>query len=121
MKGFARMLEAVLAVLLIFTFLIILSSGRVKEDRPEDLNVKAYEILADLNEKGVLGPYASANDAHSINMSISYDAHNHTANVCEPDGSCHGPEPDSNDVWVGSYLVAGDNSYNPKLVKLYIY
>lgn len=120
MKGFARMLEAVLAVLLIFTFLIVLSSGKVKES-PEDLNVKAYEILVDLNEKGVLGPYANANDAHSINMSISYDAHNHTVNVCEPDGSCHGPEPISNNVWVGSYLVAGYNSYNPKLVKLYIY
>lgn len=121
MKAYARMLEAVIAIFLIYTFLMILSSGQVKEDRPEDLELKAYELLEGLDEQGVLRGYAASNDYNSIDAALEYRAHNHTVNVCEPDGSCHGSVPNETEVWVGSYIVAGQDSYNPKLVKLYIY
>jgi hypothetical protein len=121
MKAYVRMLEAAVAIFLVYTFLIILSSGRAREDRPEDLKLRAYELLEGLDDQGVLRGYAAANDYASIDAAIDYEAHNHTVNVCEPDGSCHGQIPNGTDVWVGSYILAGQSSYNPKLVKLYIY
>ncbi len=121
MRGYARMLEAVIAIFLIYTFLIYLSSGTVKQDRPEDLKLKAYELLKGLDDQGSLREYAAVNDYASIDAALAYYAHNHTANVCETDGTCYGPVPNETSVWVGTYIIAGQNSYNPKLVKLYVY
>lgn len=120
MKGFARTLEAVISVILIYTFLVILTAPESTEAAPEDLTGMAYELLGSLDSTS-LRAYASEDNFTAINDSIEFDAKNHTINVCNPDGDCTGPEPDADEIWSAFKLVAGNGEYEPKLVKLYLY
>ena len=115
------MLEAVLAIFLIYGFLMVLSSAPEKAEAPQELKLKAYELLQGLDDAGVLRSLAAANDYAAINAAVDYSAKNHSVSVCEPDGTCHGSAPTAGDVWVGTYALAGDSAYSPKLVKLYLY
>lgn len=100
---------------------MVISSAPDKAEAPQDLKLKAYDLLQGLDDANTLRAWADANDYASINAAVDYSAKNHIVNVCEPDGTCHGDSPNATDVWIGTYVLAGADAYNPKLVKLYLY
>jgi hypothetical protein len=121
MRGFWYTLEAAMGVTIILSFLFLLATNLNVQKVPEDLEIKAQELLKDLDDKGLLRSYAVAKNWSGLNSQINYYSHNHTVQICDSEGTCVGSVPEGSNVWVGSYIIAGDSGYNPLVVKLYLY
>ena len=119
MRGFWHIVEAVLACLIMFGFLIVITRNIVVV--PEKaLDVKAYEILQDLDEQGILRGYAVNYDYQSLDAYVPIYARSHSVQICNAT-YCAGDVPSAKTIWVGSYIIAGDDSYEPRVIKLYIW
>ncbi len=113
------MLEAVIAGVIIFGFLAVIGQTYMSPSR-EDVALQAYQSLKSLDEQGALRPAAASWDWGSLNGQVRIYGRNHTVEICSP-SECQGGTPDGTNVWVGSYLISGDGSYQPRLVKLYLW
>ncbi len=120
MRGFWYMIEAVLAGIILLGFLIMLTSGYVSVPR-EDMSLKGYGILHELDQQGILRAYAVTGNYSGLNSRIRLFGYNHSVQICNQMGSCLGSMPNAENVWVGNYAIAGEDQYNPKLVKLYVW
>ncbi len=122
MKGFWRMIESVIAVVMLLSFLAV--AGGVYFARTgggADMASLGYEKLRQLDESNELRPYAAAGDTAAINAKIELPGYNHSISLCSPSGTCIGNYTSSRNVVVSSYLMAGNNSYDPLEVRLYIW
>ena len=122
MKGFWRVMESVVAVLMLLSFLSV--AGGVyfaKTEGGADLASTGYEKLKQLDEGDGLRPYAAANDTAAINAQIELPGYNHSIVLCAPSGVCIGNYTSSKNVIVSSYVIAGNSSYAPTEVRLYIW
>jgi len=113
------MLEAVIAGIIIIGFVAVVSRSYISIPQ-EDTALQAYQALKGLDEQGILRPYAAANDWGSLNSEVKIYSRNHTIEICSLSG-CSGQKPHGDNVWVGSYIIAGDQSYQPLQVKLYLW
>ena len=120
MKGFWYIIEGVLAGIILIGFLLVLASGYARFPA-EDIGLRSYRILHELDQQGMLGSYAANNDYQGLNSQISLFGYNHSVQICSQSGICMGSAPDAGDVWVGNYMISGLDAYNPKLVRLYIW
>ncbi|MBL7206115.1 MAG: hypothetical protein ISS36_00780 [Candidatus Aenigmarchaeota archaeon] len=115
MRGFWYTLEAVLAGILLIGFLLAVNtfylSPRTSEPQP-------YLILKGLDEQGILRAYAVADDYSGLNSQID-TAYNHSVEICST--GCVGEKSEADNVFVGRYFVSGENSYDPKEVRLYLW
>jgi len=121
MKGVWFTMESMIACIIIGMFVIFVSTGYVIEFQYVDASEMAYDILKGLEDRDVLRGYAIALDYEGLGSEIDITGYNHTVNICNSAGSCVGPEPDAADVWVGSYLIAGQSVYQPLEVKLFVW
>ena len=118
MRGFWYMLEAVIAGIIIIGFLAVMSQSYMAPT--QDYTLKAYAVLKGLDEQGVLRPYAEAGDWGGLDSEIKLYGRNHSIQLCTP-SECIGQLPQGENVWVGNYMIAGGQGYNPMQVKLYVW
>ncbi len=119
MRGFWYMLEAVIAGIIIIGFVAVVSQSYINASN-EDFTLQAYQSLKGMDEQGILRPYAAAGDWGYLNSQVKIYSMNHTVEICSTSG-CAGQKPDGPNVWVGSYIISGDQSYQPLQVKLYLW
>ncbi len=121
MKGMWRMVESVIAVLLIMLFLA--SAGSVYFTAPDEngLTEAGYQLLKEMDSRGVLRPYAAAGNYAAINSGVQMPAYNHSVQICSLGGACTGEYPSSDNIVVSGYVIAGSETYAPLEVKLYVW
>ena len=122
MRGFLHMMEALLAGIIIIGFAIMLTGGNyLLRQAPVDLDSTAYSILKGIDSDGSLVQYADSFDYNSIGDQVSVPGYNSSIVICDESGTCAGYVPEIADVWAGTYVTAGDSSYSPRIVKLYLW
>ena len=114
------MLEAVIAGMIIIIFVMNISSGMHGLALQPDMSGKGYIILSNLDVQGKLRNYTTARDFAGLESEIEIFGYNHSVQICDPSG-CAGSMPDAGNVWTANYIVAGDISFDPATVKLYIW
>ncbi len=119
MRGFWYMLEAIIAGIIIIGFLAVISQTFINPQQ-SDLSARAYDALKGLDQQGVLRPYAAAGDWGGLNSEVRIYDSNHSIMLCTH-SQCVGQRPEANNVWVGNYMIAGDQTYNPVQVRLYMW
>jgi hypothetical protein len=113
------MLEAVIAGIIIMGFVAVVSQNYISTGQ-EDSALQAYQSLKGLDGQGILRPYAAAGDWGYLNSQVKIYGRNHTIEICSLSG-CAGQKPEGPNVWVGSYLISGDQDYQPLQIKLYLW
>ena len=121
MKGIWYMLEALLAGVVLITFLVTLKAVYISMTPQEEASTEAYVTLKELDESGLLRNYAVANDFNGLDSEVKLYYYNHSVEICNPQGNCFGEKPDSDNVWVGSYLISGGDGFAPRIVHLYLW
>ena len=115
-------LEVMIAAIAIVTFLVILSfQAQDISTVPEDLDETAYDLLRSLDDRGLLREYAVAHDYSSLNNQIIVYRYNHSIEICDYEDTCVGSKPNASNIWVGTYVISGDNAYSPHTVRLYLW
>jgi len=120
MRGVWYILEAIISIILILTFLLVIRNTALIAPQ-QDVSLTGYSLLRGLDDRGLLRNYTVNGDYEAINSSIRYYVYNHTVEICDYSGSCSGMKPNTTNVYVSSYIISGDNEYNPYEVKLYLY
>jgi hypothetical protein len=121
MKGILYMVEAVLAGIILIAFLAALKAVYLDPNPQHEYGVRAHQILRDLDERGILRPYAEDNNYAGLNNLISSTYLEHGIRICDSSWSCAGTVPNATDVWAGTYIIAGNDSFSPRTVKLYLW
>lgn len=114
------MFEAIFAGIIIITFLLIIGRVYFITTQPENPSIKAYEILKGLDDQGMLKEYTVSLDYDGLNSQIS-SPFNHSIEICNKYDSCVGERPDASNIWIGGYIISGNNTYEPYHVKLYLW
>ena len=121
MKGVIFTLEAVIAGTILITFLVFIVSNFSPPPQEGDLTIRAYEILEGLDNQGILRNYTVNQDFDGLNSQVKFFSANHSIQICDLSGSCVGTIPNASDIFTGTYIIAGNESYNPFYVKLYLW
>ncbi|MBN2042256.1 MAG: hypothetical protein JW754_00455 [Candidatus Aenigmarchaeota archaeon] len=120
-KGFWRMFESIVAVSILMVFVLSLSIQYVREPAEPIMKIRGYEILENMDKNDKLRGYVMAGDSDGINSAIVIGGYNHSIEICDYSGTCNGTYPDAENIWLSVYYVAGENTYDPREVKLYIW
>lgn len=121
MKGFLYMIEAMLAGIILIGFLMTLAGNNLTL-LGDDMSLRGYEILHDLDGQGILRQYAVDGNYSGLNSQIKLISYNHSVQICDQGNVCTGSMPSADNVWVGNYyIIAGEGTYEPYLVKLYMW
>ncbi len=119
-KGFWRTFESVLAVIILLFFVVTLGV-RYSFPPPEvGLSERGYEILRSLDNRGELRPYVVGNQTEVLESKIRIQGYNHTIQICNWAG-CSGDRPPTQNVWVSTYIISGENVYDPYEIKLFMW
>ena len=121
MRGFWFMLEAVLAGVLMIGFMLVLGQLYAVPSVEGDIPAMGYSQLQQLNDRQVLRLLAASGDAVAIDSYVSVPGYKHSVQVCDPSGSCSGTMPSGMEVWISSYIVSGEDTYTPRIVRLYLW
>lgn len=113
------MIEAMTAGLILVSFVAFLATTSFSAP-PVDHTILAYRALHELDAQGQLKTAAVAGDYQAITNLVSIPSLNHTVEICTR-SSCSGVQPDAPNIWVGTYFIAGEGTYNPREVKLYVF
>ena len=120
MKGFWYTVEAIIAGIVVIGFLIVISKGIFLAPNIGIYQTEAMDILDDLYNKGYLRDYAVLQDNDTLDSLISTE-YNHTIQICNSVGVCTGNKPSQDNLLLGMYFVGGKSTYNPYIVKLYLW
>ncbi len=121
MKGFWRMVESIAAVTILMVFVLSLSIQYIREPAEPIMKIRGYEILENMDKNGNLRSYVVSDDSNGLSNAISLGGYNHSIEICDYSGTCNGTYPDAENIWLSVYYIAGENTYNPREVKLYIW
>ena len=125
MKGFWRMMESVLAVLIIMIFLTTAGGVYFSAAGTNAPSSQGYEKLKELDYRNELRPLATAKDYAAINSSIDVPGYSHSVRICDFGGNCWGnyagSQVASGNVVVSSYIISGYDSYGPLEIRLYMW
>ncbi len=120
-KGFEKTLEAAIAIVLILVSMVFIFAG--EEIREPQISATGYECLKNLEDQGLLRYYAVNNLEDSLNTSLKTcipPLLNYTAKICAT-SQCSAVLPVNRTIFLSSYLIAGYDSFNPKLVNLWVW
>jgi hypothetical protein len=120
MKGIWYMIEALMAGIILITFLVMLKSSYFSTLPQEKASLTAYATLKGLDDAGLLRPYAVAGDYEGLSSNINLYSYEHSVEICTQSG-CSGLRPNAEDVWAGSYMISGDTGIAPRTVHLYLW
>ncbi len=109
-------MEAVLAIAIILSFLLLLSSNMLPSSNIER---QAFERLEELDRLGMLRESAATFDYEAISSIISLPFP-HSVEICAPEGNCQGQKLGGENVAAASYIIAGSSSYSPREVRIYV-
>ncbi|MBI3413201.1 MAG: hypothetical protein HY051_03920 [Candidatus Aenigmarchaeota archaeon] len=124
-KGMMHTIEAIFAILIIMSFLLIL---RTKLQPAEDTGREqaiALQALQALDQQGLLRSYAI--DENHLGMNTQAHAVvptelNHTTRLCYSGDRCIGDALPDRNVFTASYIIAGNSTYfKPAQVLLHIW
>jgi len=115
MRGYIFMLESVFAVLILVGFLFYIGHIYLQ---PSVVDHSFVSVLPDLDQKGLLRGYVYSADLEGLEGEITLYGFNHSVQICDSSG-CTGQAPQKDVVRVSSYFLSGEDSYEPKEVKLY--
>lgn len=121
MKGFWHIVDAVLATVILLSFLIIASRAVLVTPEETRLNRIPFTVLNGLDNKGVLRDRVVAMDAAALEGEITQFLYNYGIQICDAENNCNGTVPSAKNVWVGAYFISGNHTYDPHTVKLYIW
>ena len=120
-KGFVKTLEASLAIVFIFISMIFLFPYRSNDvDGTSDIT---YLCLKDMDNSGYLRHYASNNMEAELNQELGScipSSLNFTARICTT-SDCSTQLPSGKNVYLSSYVIAGDNSLMPALIDIWVW
>ena len=117
MRGFVFMLEAVLAGLILVGFMLFLAQGQ-NASGSDDSGGFGW-VLPKLDHKGLLRGYVYSGDLPGLEDEITLYGFEDSIQVCIPGGSCSGTAPQGDNIWVSSYFLSGDASFQAREVRLY--
>lgn len=120
-KGFEKTLEAAIAIVLILVSMVFLFTG--EEVTEPQMSVTGYECLKNLDNQGLLRYYAANDLGDSLNADLKAcipPLLNYTVKICAT-STCNTLLPINKTVFLSTYLIAGDNSFNPRLVDLWVW
>ena len=136
-KGWIRILEATIAIMIVAGVLLVVASRSTvsKEDISEEVYQLQREVLNDILLKPELRTSAFAEDTNGLNEFAKTkipDSFNFSIKICELTNSagdvagCKMDNYISGDVYaeeviLGSDFKPGQTGYNPKKVKLFIW
>ena len=120
-KGYWHLVDAILASLILMGFLVVVARPAISVPEPENMNEIAYGLLEGLNDQGYMRTYAASHNYTELNSKIRFYSHNHSIQICDYGGSCYGSVPSEKNVWVATYLLAGDSVYSPMTVRLFLW
>lgn len=119
MRGYVFMLESVFASIILVGFLLYLAQGYTHSRSVPEQDFGG--VLPGLDEAGLLRGPALSGDFHSIEDEISIYGFSHSVQLCDASGSCLGEKPVAESVRAYGYFIAGDDSYSPMEVRLYVW
>ncbi len=120
-KGFEKTLEAAIAIVLILVSIVFLFTG--KEITEPQMSATGYECLKNLDNQGVLRYYAANGLGDRLDADLKAcipPLLNYTTKICAT-STCNTVLPLNKTVFLSTYLIAGDNSFNPRLVGLWVW
>lgn len=120
-KGFIKTMEAGIAIVLILASVVFLFTQ--KEEYEPQLSSVGYNCLKNLDNSGILRYYAE-NKMESSLISDLRDCipplFNYNVKICIT-SSCISQLPSDKDIFLSSYLIAGDDSIEPTLINLWVW
>ncbi len=119
MRGYVFMLEAVFAGLVLIGFLLYLAQGYARVGTVPEHDFSG--ILPALDQEGLLRGHVFSGDVQGLQDEITLPGFQHSVQICAPAGACTGQVPDADNVWVSAHFLAGDDSYQPREVNLYVW
>ena len=120
-KGFIKTMEASIAIVLILVSIVFLFT-QVKAYEPQ-VSDAGYNCLKNLDDRGKLSYYAENGLEANLNSDLRGcvpPLFNYAVEICTTP-RCITTLPSDRAVSLSSYLIAGDNSFNPTLVNLWIW
>lgn len=119
MRGFVFILESVFASILLVGFLLYLAQGYTQARSGPERDFGW--VLPELDNQGLLRGHVYPEDIRGLEDEINLYGFNHSIQICNPSGGCSGQTPQAQNVWVSTYFLAGEDSYQPREVKLYVW
>jgi hypothetical protein len=117
MRGYVFMLEAVFASMLLVGFMLYLTETRILSHSSPETDLS--QVLPELDQRGLLRGYVYSGDIQGLESEIQIPGYQHSIQICTPSGSCTGQRPSTQNIHISTYLLAGEDSYQPREVKLY--
>jgi hypothetical protein len=125
MKGFWRTVESAMSVMIIMGFLVAAGGVYFATTGGSEPSPSGREKLIELDGRGELRPPAADKDYSAIESMIDVPGYSHSVMICDFGGSCWGnsslPPASAANVLVSSYLIAGNDSYSPLEIRLYMW
>ena len=122
MKAMVHILEFLIAVIVMISFLFMLSyQSNNLVSSPENIDEIAYDTLKGLDDQGVLRSSAVAGDYATINNKVILYNYRHDIEICDYENNCVGSRSNATNVWVGTYVISGDYTYSPHTIRLYVW
>jgi len=109
------MLESVFAGLILVGFMLYLAGSHAHAVAGQDFS----GVLPELEQQGILRALVYSGDVQGIENEISLPGYSHAVRLCDAAGSCTGEPPAGSTVKAYSIILAGEDSPDPREVKLY--
>jgi hypothetical protein len=124
-KGIMHMVEAVIAVVMILSFLIVLKSKMQPTEDTGREQAIAFEALQALDRQGVLRSYAIEEDYAGLDtqadQAIPADF-SHATRLCYAGERCVGAALPDKNVFTAGYVISGNETvFKPAQVLLHIW
>jgi hypothetical protein len=120
-KGFVKTLEASIAIVLILISIVFLFPERTKNKT--QISHAAYDCLKYIDNKGLLRNYAvngfESNLVSDLRACIS-PLYDYTVKMCTST-ACNSQLPSNKEVFLSSYIIAGEDTFRPTLINLWIW
>ena len=121
MKGFIKTLEAGIAIVLMLVSIAFLFTQR--ETHKTQISDVGYNCLKNLDNNGTLRYYSENNleaDLISDLRSCIPPLFNYSVKICTS-SNCILQLPSSKEIFLSSYLIAGESSFEPTLINLWVW
>ncbi len=125
MKGIMHMIEVIIAITMVLTFLLVLRSKlQPVEDTGREQAIAA-QALRTLDNQGILRSYAIDENHLGLNTQAGFVVPsdlNHTVKFCYLGNRCVGDALPDKNVFTASYVIAGNATYfKPAQILLHIW
>ncbi|MFH1229089.1 MAG: hypothetical protein V1678_01535 [Candidatus Aenigmatarchaeota archaeon] len=121
MKGMMYTIEAVIGTVLILLGIMYIYPTQHQSET--SLSETGYSCLSYLDKSGLLRYYATSNMSSELNVSLRNclpSTAGFKFKVCSS-SDCREDVPTGKSVYVSSYLIAGDKTYERRMINLWVW